>query len=162
MSIIIFSRPIHSGKTTALLQWCKRKENIYGILMPDVKGSRKILNIETLETFDIQCMDVEKTKEPLTAIGKFHFYTAVFEKSNQVLIGALTRKPDWLIIDEIGRLELGGKGFYRSATEIADAYNNKRNTGNLLITVRDSLCEEVISFFKFKDYRIINKLEELA
>lgn len=162
MSIIIFSRPIHSGKTTELVQWCKRQKNAYGILMPDIKGSRKILNIKTMEIFDIQCTDVEKTNEPLTAIGKFHFYTAAFEEANQVLIGALTCKPDWLIIDEVGRLELGGKGFYRSMAEIADAYNNKRNTGNLLITVRDNLCEEVISFFKFKDHKVVKELEELV
>ena len=43
MSIIIFSRPVHSGKTTELMQWCEQvsiKQNVAGILMPDIDGSR--------------------------------------------------------------------------------------------------------------------------
>ncbi len=161
MSIIIFSGPIHSGKTTALLQWCNRQKNIYGILMPDINGSRKILDINTKEVFDIECTDLENTKEPVTTIGKFNFYTAAFKRGNSILINALTNNPDWLIIDEAGKLELDGKGFYDALSKITGVYLNKKNKSNLLITVRDSLCEEVILFLKLKEYRVINRLEEL-
>ena len=162
MSIIIFSRPIHSGKTTELLWWCNGQKNIYGILMPDINGSRKMLDLNTKDVFDIECTDVENTSELLSSIGRFHFYSKVFEKANSILLDALALNPEWLVIDEAGKLELEGKGLFDAIIKTTDAYNNKRNTGNLLITVRDSLCEEVISFFKFKDYRIINELEELA
>ncbi len=162
MSITLFSRPIHSGKTTELLQWCNRQKNIYGILMPDINGRRKILDIKTKELFDVECADAEKTKEPLTTVGKFHFYTAAFEKANLILINALKHNPDWLVIDEAGKLELDGKGFYDSLKKITGVYNDKKNGGNLLITVRDSLCEEVARFFKLKDHRLISRLEELG
>ena len=162
MSIIIFSRPIHSGKTTELLQWCNRQKNICGILMPDINGQRKILDLRSKEVFDIECTDVLSTDEQLITVGRFYFYSKAFEKANSILLHAIALNPDWLVIDEAGKLELEGEGFYDAITKIADAYINKRNTGNLLITVRDSLCEEVISFFKFKDYRIINELEELV
>ena len=162
MSIIIFSRPIHSGKTTELLRWCNKQKNIFGILMPDINGNRKILDLNTKDVFDIECTDVENTSELLTSIGRFHFYSNVFEKANSILLDALALNPEWLVIDEAGKLELEGKGFFDAIIKTADAYNNKKNTGNLLITVRDSLREEVIAFFKFKNYRIINELEELA
>ena len=159
MSIYIFSKPIHSGKTTALLQWSNHQKNISGILMPDINGSRKIVDLNTKDVFDIECIDALNTTEPLTSVGRFHFYTAAFDKANSILINALTQKPDWLVVDETGRLELEGRGFYNSILQAIDLYNNTDYPFNLLLTVRDSLCEEVISFFKIKNYTIIQELE---
>ena len=161
MSIIIFSRPIQSGKTTALMQWCHEQKNVQGILMPDINGSRKIMNIKTKEVFDIECTNTENTSELLTTTGKYNFYTVAFEKANLILINALEDSPDWLLIDEAGKLELDGMGLYDAMIKAIDIYNHKKNTGNLLITVRDSLCEEVIIFFKLKEYRVIHQLKDL-
>lgn len=161
MSIYIFSRPLHSGKTTELLHWCDKLKNIAGVLMPDVHGSRKILDLQTKEIFDIECTDACKTNEPLTSVGKFHFYTAAFEKVNAIITKALTQNPNLLIIDEAGKLELEGKGFYESILKALEFFENKKNNGNLLITVRESLCEEVISFFKIKECRVIHSLADI-
>ena len=97
MSIYIFSRPVHSGKTTELLQWCNQQKNIAGILMPDINGSRKILDLQTKNMFDIECTDATNTKELLTAVGRFHFYTASFEKANAIVLAALNQTPGWLV-----------------------------------------------------------------
>lgn len=161
MSIYIFSRPIHSGKSTELRKWCDQQKNISGILMPDINGRRKILDIQTKEFYDIEYKGSTNSTEPLTSVGRFHFYTAVFDKANTILINALTQNPDWLVIDEAGKLELEGKGFYYSIAKAVALYNSGRNSGNLLITVRESLCDEVILFFTIKDHIIIHKLEEL-
>ncbi len=161
MRIYIFSRPIHSGKTTELMNWCNAQESIAGILMPDIDGSRKIYNIETKEVFDIECIDPANNTEALTSVGRFNFYTSAFEKANSKLLNALPQNPSWLVIDEVGKLELDGKGFYISLMNIVNSYNNDIGSGNLLITVRESLCAEVIAFFKIKDCRVIQQLEEL-
>lgn len=160
MSIIIFSRPVHSGKTTELWKWCDQQKNIAGVLMPDRQGSRKILDIGTREVFDIECTDTTNTKEPITTVGRFHFYTGAFEKANLILVNALTRSPDWLVIDEAGKLELEGKGFYTALVQAVAFYNNPA-AGNLLIAVRESLCAEVIAFFKMKDCRVVHQASEL-
>ncbi len=161
MSIYVFSGPVQSGKSTELLKWCNQRERIMGILMPDILGCRKIFNVKSNEIFDIQCIDATKTAELLITIGKFNFYAAAFEKANLILTDALLEKPDWLLIDEIGYLELDGKGFYHSLVNAAEFYNNNTSYGNLLITVRDSLCEEVISFFELKNSQVIHQLENL-
>lgn len=161
MSIYIFSRPIHSGKTTELINWCNRQKNIAGILMPDIDGNRKIYNIATKEVFDIECGEPLNTSERLTSAGRFNFYTSAFEKANAILLTALSQNPNWLVIDEAGKLELGGKGFYSSLMSIVNSYNNNIGSGNLLITVRESLCAEVIGFLKIKNYKIIRQLQEL-
>ena len=162
MSIYIFSRPIHSGKTTELLQWCRQQKNISGILMPDINGSRKILDLQTKNIFDIECTDAANTKELLTSVGRFNCYTDSFDKGNSIILTALNQKPGWLVIDEAGKLELEGKGFYESIVNAVDAYNNEKIAGNLLITVRESLCNKVISFFKIKNFQIVHQLEDLV
>ena len=159
MSIYIFCRPIHSGKTTALLEWCERQENMAGVLMPDINGSRKIFDVKSKTIFDIECTDTANTRKPLTSIGRFHFYTAAFEKGNAIVLNALLQNPCWLLIDEAGKLELEGRGFYESVAKALEIYSHTKKTGNLLLTVRDSLCEEVISFFKIKNCRVISELK---
>jgi len=161
MSIYIFSRPIHNGKTTALLHWCNRHENVYGVLMPDINGCRKILVMPTEDIFDIECSDVNNTDALLTTVGKFHFYTAAFEKSNLIISASLKQNPAWLVIDEAGKLELEGKGFYPGLKDAVEFYSHDKNPGNLLITVRDSLCEAVIQFFNLNACNVINSLDDL-
>jgi len=130
--------------------------------MPDINGSRKILDLQTKNMFDIECTDATNTKELLTAVGRFHFYTASFEKANAIVLAALNQTPGWLVIDEAGKLELDRKGFYDSIVKTVEIYNNDNAAGNLLITVRESLCKEVISFFKIKDARVIHQLQDLV
>ena len=89
MSIYIFSNPIHSGKTTALLEWCNGQENIAGVLMPDINGNRKIFDVNTKEIFDIECIDAANTTEPLISVGRFHFYSSAFEKANSTTASGL-------------------------------------------------------------------------
>lgn len=161
MSIILFSRPIHSGKTTQLINWCSKQKNVHGILMPDINGSRKIMDIKTKEIFDIECVDVENSNERLTSIGKYNFYTAVFENANSIITDSLAQHPEWLIIDEAGKLELNGKGFYDSIIKATEVYKDNKLSGHLLIAVRDSFCEEIIRFFKLTNFTVIHQLEDL-
>ena len=162
MSIYIFSRPIHSGKTTELRRWCDEQKNIAGILMPDIDGSRKILDLHSKGVFDIECADAANTKKLITSVGRFHFYTAAFEKANSIILAALNKTPGWLVIDEAGKLELEGKGFYESIVKAVDVYSNDKVAGNLLITVRESLCNEVISFFKIKNFQVVHQLVDIV
>jgi nucleoside-triphosphatase THEP1 len=94
-------------------------------------------------------------------VGRFSFYTAAFEKANAIIIDALTQNPDWLLIDEAGKLELEGKGFYESIVKAVSFFNNRNTQGDLLITVRDSLCAGVISYFNLKDPVVIHNPEDI-
>lgn len=161
MSIYIFSRPVHSGKTTELLTWCSKQKDVRGVLMPDIEGSRKILDLHTKEIFEIECVEPLKATEKIVSVGRFHFYESAFERANDIITGSLSYDPEWLVIDEAGKLELNGKGFYNSLVTAMAFYNTKKGTGNLLLTVRDNLCTEVISFFNIRDYRIIQQLSDV-
>ena len=161
MSIYIFSRPVHSGKTTELLEWSLRQNNIAGIVMPDIANSRKIVDLQTKAVFDIECTDAAHSRALLTTVGRFNFYTAAFDKANAIITDALKQPPHWLVIDEAGKLELEEKGFYTSIRSAVEVYSNEKICGNLLITVRESLLTGVIAFFKIKNVRVITQLKDL-
>lgn len=161
MSIILFSRPIHSGKTTELLQWCNGQKGVAGILMPDMDGVRHVLDIRTNETFRIQCPDPLNSTEPLTTVGKFHFYTHAFERANTLLGVILEQQHDWIVIDEAGKLELESKGFYPSLRKAVERYLDPEQRGTLLITVRESLCNEVICFFGLENCKVVHQTSDI-
>ena len=160
MSIVIFSRAIRSGKTTELRQWCATKKNVAGILMPDLNGSRKILDIATQNVFDIACAEPQNTTQVLINIGRFYFYEHAFEQANRILLSALQAKPQWLVVDEVGKLELDNKGFYESLQQIIPYYQQNKAVGNLLLVVRDSLLEQVKQKFSINitENELLHKL----
>ena len=158
MSIIIFSRPVHSGKTTTLLEWSREQKSIGGILMPDMDGERKMLDIRTNEIFDAECKDAGDAKAATVNIGRFYFYASSFKKANSILMNEMVKAPQWLVIDEVGKLEMDGKGFYPALKKTTPFYKSPMNTSNLLLVIRDSLVEAVLSFFEIKDPMLINTL----
>jgi nucleoside-triphosphatase THEP1 len=149
--IIIFSKPIHSGKTTELQLWSNGKKNIAGILMPDINYKRKMQNIATGEIFDAEINDVATPDNQIEMIGTYVFYAAAFKKANHILCNATAQNPDWIIIDEVGKLEMTEGGFYKSVKYILE---NKGCHTKLLLVVRDGLVNNVIDFFKISNYRI--------
>lgn len=155
MSIIIFSKPIHSGKTTTLMQWCKHQK-CAGILMPDINGCRKFYNVETKNYFDTECKQPDT--ESYTSIGKYHFSNTAFNQANDIIINSLHKQIDYLIIDEIGKLELNKKGFYAALQATLKAYSNKQFNGKILLVVRDNLLNDVLTYFNINEYEIITEL----
>jgi nucleoside-triphosphatase len=135
-NIFILACEKHSGKTTALLQWIKDKENIAGILSPDINGVRHFYDIEHATYFTMLASANEET----LPVGKYIFSKGAFDKANSIL---LSIKNKFIIIDEIGPLELTGNGF---ADTLKIILRNK-NYSNLLLVVRNELVEDVVNYF---------------
>lgn len=160
MSIIIFSRPVRSGKTTELMKWCDTQQDVSGILMPDINGSRKIMNIKTGEVFDAECMKPEETDAQLLQVGRFSFYASAFDKANKILFENISQSTSWLVIDEVGKLELGKKGLFPSVESAINEY--QFNPGNkVILLIRDTLVESVLAFFNIIEYKVVDNVEEL-
>lgn len=158
MSIFIFSQPIHSGKTTALMQWCKKNTNCDGILMPDVEGSRKMYAIREAYLFEASCQSFQATHEEVISIGPYSFYKEAFDRANKIIIAALNSSVEWLVIDEVGKLELIRSGFYPAVQKAIEAVNTNSFKGNLLLVVRDSLLTAVINEFGIEKYEVSSTL----
>lgn len=157
MKVTIFSRPVHSGKTTALSEWCSRqpKGSIAGILAPDLEGRRHFCDIGTGTQFAAQLLtDAERdaasaSEHGLLAVGRYFFAGSAFARASDLLLAAAKAEPAWLVIDEIGKLELLDQGFAPALKVILAA---DKQPSRLLLAVREGLVDDVIAAFGLRKF----------
>ncbi|MFI5132697.1 MAG: nucleoside-triphosphatase [Chitinophagales bacterium] len=145
--IFILTGTIQSGKTTKLLQWIAGRKDVFGILTPVAEGKRVFMNANTKEQFD---MEAGNNDIDPVAIGKYLFSRKSFVRAIEILQKALKNDNGWLVVDEIGPLELRGEGFCEGVNEILSA-----NTGlKILFVIRDSILDGAIQFYQLDQYNI--------
>jgi nucleoside-triphosphatase len=152
--LFILSAPVRSGKTTALNNFSKGK-NCMGFLTPDINARRVLQDVETGKAVPFEATgDVGNVGTQ--SIGKYTFYQSAFDEGSRIISHALSRKPDWLIIDEIGPLELQGKGFHDILQTVLPQYTRSGGTGNLVLVIRDSLLKQVCEHYQIVDYQLLD------
>ncbi|MBC3845280.1 hypothetical protein H8K90_02715 [Winogradskyella echinorum] len=153
--IYILTGNIRTGKTTALLEWVSGRTDIDGLLCPDGdNGKRYFLKIESQEKFELE---VESESEKTIAIGPFQFLKSAFEEANKYLLEANERRDfKYLIIDELGKLELKNEGLNHAAEILIPQYVMNEYF-HLIIVVRESLIEETLKHYNIFKYKIIMK-----
>lgn len=157
MSVIyILSGPIRSGKTSTLLRWISHQKSIGGILTPDINGERVF---QMLPENQILPMLTNSEEEEVLEVGRFRFSKNSFQKAIQSIYRSLEEKKDWIVIDEIGPLELRGEGF---ADVLHDLIRNKERVYKILLVVREGLVEKVIDYFNLstEKVKIISREDE--
>ena len=145
--IFILSAPIHSGKTTSLMHWATHHTNIYGIFSPVLNGKRVFMNAFTGEQFEMEAFN----ELDVLLIGKFTFSVKAFERAIAVVRDATKKENGWLVIDEIGPLELQGKGF---APILSSILSDAKVSLQILLVVRDSILNDVIKEFGLDRYSV--------
>lgn len=143
--ICILTAAIGSGKTTALMQWAAKKKDVSGILTPVVGGKRFFMDLQTGQQFPMEAEDGEET----LLIGRFVFSKAGFEKAIGIIRNAIHKKG-WLVIDEIGPLELRGEGFAAVVKEVL-----AQRQDNIILVVREGLAEQVKEYFQLHNAKTI-------
>ncbi|MBK7036349.1 MAG: hypothetical protein IPH42_08405 [Bacteroidetes bacterium] len=152
---LIVTGPINSGKTTRLMDWCKNRNDVYGILTPKINGKRVFVDVATGDQFE---MEAQENEENVLSIGKYIFSVAGFDRAKNILRNATNRKNGWLIIDEVGPLELKGEGF---GEELKELLNSIDDSFKVIIVVRESLVEQVITYFKIAEtYEMFSFMSE--
>ncbi|MCZ7603425.1 MAG: nucleoside-triphosphatase [Melioribacteraceae bacterium] len=135
--IILFSGPIHSGKTTRLQNFIADK-NCDGIIAPVKEGKRYIQRIKTGE---IKLLET-KSHEAIV-IGKYKFSKEVMDWAKQQIKESLHTEADYIVIDEVGKLEMVDQGYEPTISIAVDKFK-KENLFELVLVVRESLVDEVI------------------
>lgn len=154
--IYLFSRPIRTGKTTELQSWLSLKNNVDGVLMPDIEGKRHLQFYKENRLISIEANE----NEEYFSIGKFKFKIQPFEQAKQYILEAVHQKIDYLVIDEIGKLELQHhSGFEPGLATLIEMAN--QNNVSLIIVVRSSLLEEMIQHYQINDAIIIETLNQI-
>lgn len=153
--IYLFSRPIRTGKTTELQSWLSLKTNVDGVLMPDIEGKRHLQFFKENRLISIEANEDEKHY----SIGKFKFKIEPFEQAKQYLLEAVQQEIDFLVIDEIGKLELQNNlGFEPGLSKLIEIASQKNVS--LIIVVRTSLLDEMIQHYQINDAIIIETLNQ--
>lgn len=136
----LISGPVHSGKTTRLQNWIKMNSyhKIDGILAPILGGKKCLLHISSNEIRRLEFYDND-IKNSFTSIGNT-FDAEVFSWANNKLLDLLNTKPEYIIIDEIGPLEIRGQGLEPAVSELL--IKRRSELDNIIVVVRSTLMQE--------------------
>lgn len=147
-NLLIYLGPIKSGKSSRLYDFSKSRENVAGILSLLIDNKKCIYSIRTKEQKLLEVNKIESNEDTITC-GKYVFDKKVFKWAREILKNDLKEKPELIILDEIGPLELSGGGLAPTAFEIV----KKSIAGELktLVVIRENLLN------KFFEYVKINK-----
>jgi nucleoside-triphosphatase THEP1 len=151
--VTILTGNIASGKTTSLIKWSERRHDVNGILTPVIEGRRVFVNVHTSEQWS---MEASENETEVLQIGKYIFSKKSFEKAIAVIKDAKD-KSGWLVVDELGPLELKGEGFYAIMKEIL-----RERSNNLLLVVRENLVNEIINKFDLTEAIVIDEIEKFT
>lgn len=143
--IYVYSDSIHSGKTTRLEAWIRIIQSVDGILMPVINNKRYIKYISTGEMHMLESDTIDP--ELVQQIGKYKFQTDIFEQAQNYLLSLIDKKLEWIIIDEIGFLELNKQGFEPAVSELIHRLKRKQDV-NMLLVIRDYLKAKVFDYYK--------------
>lgn len=145
MEICILSAPIGSGKTTRLKGWIREQPSARGILSPVEAGKRRFLHFPGGAWRE---MEAEPGESDVVATPRYRFSAAAFRWAEARLQEDLRWQPEWIVIDEIGKLELRGDGFAAFLKGMLAAQDVPR----LLLVIRSELLPEVREQFGIKTF----------
>ncbi|MCZ8215820.1 MAG: hypothetical protein O9262_06240 [Cyclobacteriaceae bacterium] len=146
--IVILTGAIQSGKTTTLLRWCEHK-TVGGFLTPVVTGKRMLFSLPEKRYAPFEA---DQASEESMAVGRYYLLNNAFAEMNNLLIQQTQMQLDWLIVDEVGPLELNEKGCYAGLVHIIN-----HSTTPLLCVVRAGLVQQVIAKFNFSNPMVVEK-----
>jgi nucleoside-triphosphatase THEP1 len=151
--IYILTGSVHSGKTGFLkgvvqdLQ--ERGRKITGFLSVsiwdgDVCMGYDLHDLSTRETHPFIRRAGDDTWQ---RIGKYFFIPETLERAKDIL--KKTRDADLLVVDEVGPLELSGKGMWPALKDVIS-----HSSVNYLLVVRENILEDFLRMVKEFDIRV--------
>lgn len=151
-NIYILSQPIQTGKTSLLFKWVQQNKAA-GILTPDVDGKRKLYDVSGKVYYDLQLNEGQEGMR----IGRFVFDRQAFEKARQVLERSLATTAEWIVIDEIGRLELDrNEGLEPTVGNLTSQFKQGSHPDKkLLLVIRDYLLDDAIKQYQLNDATVL-------
>ncbi len=152
--MVILTGPIRSGKTTCLEQWCRARiaaaDDVDGILAPTVNGTRYIQEIhgnryqlDAAAGPDSPSDGPDAPSAGLIRIGPHAFRKDAFLKAQDYLLQAYDRlqSAGFLVIDEIGPLELRGEGLEPAVSRLFAVA--KTGNARIVLVVREGLVQRI-------------------
>lgn len=135
------------------MKWVEARDKMTGILTPDQNGLRMLYNISEKRYYPLQV----NGDTAGVAIGRFVFDPEGFQKARHALTDALTQEVEWLVVDEIGRLEMDrGSGLEPAVSKVIEHFKTNPARGNLLLVIRDYLLNDAISHYGLQEAIVLD------
>lgn len=134
------------------MKWMEHRNDVSGILTPVINGQRFFMDAATREAFK---MEAETGEINVVAVGKYIFSATAFDRAKKILLESSGQKEGWLIVDEVGPLELKGEGFDDVLKEIlstGSSFDRENSKLKIILVVRESLVAEVIKHYEIVNY----------
>lgn len=151
--VCILTAPVRSGKTTSLVQWTEGRSDVRGILTPEVQGHRVFMDAATRQLFRMEAKEGEES----LMVGRFAFSRKNFSRAADIIREAIPA-GGWLVIDEVGPLELQNEGFADVLREVLAA-----RSGRILLVIRDKeeMTQKITQHFGIDDATLISGVHQL-
>ncbi|MFK5926140.1 MAG: nucleoside-triphosphatase [Desulfuromusa sp.] len=151
--VLIVTGAVNSGKTALLKQFLhrleKRRFKVSGVVAEGVWKNGEKYGYDAIfhPTGDRHQLCRKNLSSPIN-IGRFGFHEETFAVGWKTLV--TERESSLTVLDEIGRLELAGKGWASALSELLVSKNR------LLIVVRRDFIEKVIQQFALTEYVVVD------
>ena len=153
--ISVFTGAIRTGKTLALLKWAEKRNDVDGLLCPDDDdGRRFFLKVASKTAFPLE-VETQGDNDTIS-IGPFLFLRSAFDEANVFLKTLVQSRNSYVILDELGKLELKNKGLHEAAAALIPKFMTHKEN-HLIIVVRDTLLDAVLAHYKILNYQILTK-----
>ncbi len=152
----IISDPIRSGKTSRLIHWLNQHPQVFGVLMPDLAGKRKLYLNHLNLVLPLEVFEKDFSESELVQIGRFTFLKEPFLFAQQLLLDAINLSTNDIVIDEIGKLEFkNNSGFEPALSEGLKLLALENKDRKCYLVVRDYLLDEAIKHYSLQDAEIV-------
>jgi iron complex transport system ATP-binding protein len=159
--IHILTGPVHSGKTTLLKNTIPllRKEDIRidGYLSESVWKNNECLGYELIDLKEHQAHPfiLKKGKEAWEKVGPYYFVPESLSRAKKIIHRA--RNSDLAVVDEVGPLELAGKGIWPVlATALFSAQPD------FFLVIRDTILEQYLSILKRNEVLVYTATDKIT
>ena len=159
--MIIIHGDKNQGKTTQLKRIIdilkSNNKTVAGFYSEKIRKDNKVMGYDLLtitqnEQFPFLSINTSKEQEK---IGKFSINKVAFEIGNSEIKKAILAKVDYIVIDEVGKLELDNKGWYDSINKLYLNFTNE-----IIFCVRTEFVQSIIDKFNFNKVILITALEK--
>lgn len=147
-NIVILTGDIQTGKSAALMQWITNK-TICGFITPTVNNKKVFYNITEQIFYPYQQEVIQKDT---LQVGKYLLSGKAFEIAKNIAANAKTKKYDFFVADEVGKLELNNSGHYATINQLLHYFN-----GTILLVVRQQLVDDVLLHFNISKCTVLTK-----
>jgi molybdopterin-guanine dinucleotide biosynthesis protein A len=156
--LTLLTGEVDSGKTSWCLSFSKANPDYDGVLLRKVYQAGRRIGYDAVRIASGQALPFSRLEgseppswRPAERVGPFSVSEEGKHAANRWLLEALHSPARGLIVDEIGPLELVGRGLAEAAHSVLQDDASR----SLILVVRRSCLEQVIRRYRLAEHRLV-------